>query len=171
MEIRSLGIEDGNPLEEETAALLHIAEEASAQIVFEIGTFTASTALALAALPSVRKMWTLDIPKEQPPKYPILKSDRAYLAADKPPFPSNLHQLWGDSATFDYEPYECVCDLVFVMGAHSLDYVFNDIDVAFRLIRHHGIIVWHGGTPYPISMVRNKYALELLSYRMAIVRS
>ena len=52
--------------------------------------------------------------------------------------------LLGDSADFDFTPYENRMDMVFVDGSHAYSYVVNDTHVARRLLRDgRGVIVWH----------------------------
>ena len=48
-----------------------------------------------------------------------------------------------DSAKFDPTPYESKMDLVFVDGAHSADYVRNDSEKGWRMLRPGGVLVWH----------------------------
>jgi predicted O-methyltransferase YrrM len=56
---------------------------------------------------------------------------------------TKIHELFEDSATFDYGPYHDRCDIVFVDGAHSFQYVESDTKAALRLLRPSGLIVWH----------------------------
>ena len=57
--------------------------------------------------------------------------------------PPRITQLHGDSATFDFTPYEDRCDLVFVDGSHAYEYTVKDTETAFRLKRPGGVIIWH----------------------------
>jgi hypothetical protein len=50
--------------------------------------------------------------------------------------------LLGDSATFDYQPYEGLMDLVYVDGSHSYSYVKNDTEAALRMLSQRGAIAW-----------------------------
>ena len=53
-------------------------------------------------------------------------------------------ELYGDSASFDFSPYEGSIDLVFVDGSHAFNYVKSDAEVALRLIRKSGgLILFH----------------------------
>jgi predicted O-methyltransferase YrrM len=124
--------------------------------IIEIGTFDGRTTLNLAinSAPGV-SILTLDLPKDQTPKFPM--SIGEYKLANKPmsgeryrkPAPiwakdaARITQLLGDSATFDWSPYEGKAGLVFVDGSHTFENVHNDAEVAFRLVAPGGMIIWH----------------------------
>jgi len=126
------------------------------QQIIEIGTFDGRTTLNLAInSPSSVQVVTLDLPKDYTPKFPM--SIGEYKLADKPTSgeryrncaplwakdAARITQLLGDSATFDWSPYEKKAGLVFVDGSHTYENVHNDCDVAFRLVSPGGMIVWH----------------------------
>ena len=50
-------------------------------------------------------------------------------------------QHFGDSARFDYSPYEREIDLVYVDGAHSYQHIRNDTAAACRMVTPRGVIV------------------------------
>jgi hypothetical protein len=54
-----------------------------------------------------------------------------------------IQQVYGDSATFDFQTFEGRCDLVFVDGSHAYDYVRKDTETALRLCARPGVILWH----------------------------
>jgi hypothetical protein len=54
-----------------------------------------------------------------------------------------IHQLLGDSATFDYSPYRNSCSLVFVDGSHAYEYVMADTRAAMSMVKKNGVIIWH----------------------------
>jgi hypothetical protein len=57
---------------------------------------------------------------------------------------SQIGQLYGDSGTYDLEPYYDRMDFVFVDGSHTYEYVINDSLHAMRMLRGgQGLIVWH----------------------------
>ena len=66
------------------------------------------------------------------------------------PYAARITQLYGDSATFDYTPYEGAMDFVFVDGSHSYEYVKSDTRTALKLLKPvGGVILWHDyGSPY-----------------------
>jgi predicted O-methyltransferase YrrM len=55
----------------------------------------------------------------------------------------NIVQLYGDTAQFDFAPWYGTRDLVFVDACHEYEYVRNDTDIALRLSRSGGLIIWH----------------------------
>lgn len=59
-----------------------------------------------------------------------------------------------DSATFNETPYRDQIDLVFVDGAHNMDYVRNDSEKGWRMLRAGGIIVWHDFVPGDPDVIR-----------------
>ncbi len=124
---------------------------------FEIGTSLGVTTFNIALnLPDGGVAHTLDLPPVKPKEasirtaFEVSISDRKMIFGNREPrrflssaIEAKVNQLHGDSATFDYSPYEGSCDLVFVDGAHSMEYVESDTKAAFRLVRPGGIVVWH----------------------------
>jgi hypothetical protein len=117
--------------------------------VFEIGTYNGTTAWCLARNLPQAEVHTLDLPLEHDPALPYGVSDasnrllfeqRAYEVL--PHGDSDVVQHWGDSATFDFDPWRGSIDLVYVDGAHSHEYVRADSTTAFELVRESGAIVW-----------------------------
>jgi hypothetical protein len=124
--------------------------------LFEIGTFDGRTTLNLALnAPAGCLIHTLDLPPDVEAKFSLAAGERHMI--DKPragsryeayreTFPAavgRVHQLLGDSATFDYSPYEDRCSLVFVDGSHSYDYVMSDTRAAMNMAERGGAVVWH----------------------------
>jgi predicted O-methyltransferase YrrM len=119
--------------------------------IFEIGTFQGVTT-AHMALNSEAEIFTLDLPRD------LALDLHGYTAADAAllqprenigrayrPFndKDRIRQLFGDSRTFDYQPYYGTMDLVLVDACHLFDYVLSDSRHAFRLLKDTGIILWH----------------------------
>jgi hypothetical protein len=110
--------------------------------------------LALNA-PDSCKIHTLDLPPELATKYELAAGERHMV--EKPVSGSRYHrylgshpkaigriqQLFGDSAAFDYSPYQNSCSLVFVDGSHAYDYAISDTRAAFEIVEAGGTIVWH----------------------------
>jgi len=124
--------------------------------IFEIGTFDGRTTLNLAlSAPAQCHIFTLDLPPDQPTKFRIVDGERHMVRkpapgsryekyrASHPQAIGRIQQLLGDSATFDYAPYENSCALVFVDGSHAYEYVKSDTDAAMRLVRKGGVVIWH----------------------------
>lgn len=124
--------------------------------VFEIGTFDGRTTLNLALNAPVQCMiYTLDLPPSFGTIFSLAAGERHMVDKPKPGlryeqyqkiYPAavgRIHQLLGDSATFDYSPYKDTCSLVFVDGSHSYDYVMFDTRVAMDMTERGGVVVWH----------------------------
>jgi len=139
----------------ELEVLAHLCRLKRPKAVFEFGTFEGLTTLLFALNSPQATVWTLDLPRD---KRIALKFDigplnkrcvrnRGQLFFQDAPCRDRIKSLFGDSATFDYSPFEGKMDLIFVDGAHTVYYTRNDSDNAFRMVRKGGIIVWHDYNP------------------------
>jgi hypothetical protein len=122
--------------------------------VFEIGTFNGRTTLNIAAnVPVDTKIYTLDLPLCATPRTQLRLhpwdgrfvekrgNGRYFLESI---YRKRIIQLYGDSAIFDFTPYNGTIDIVFVDASHSYEYVKNDSEKALSLLRGgKGIILWH----------------------------
>jgi len=54
----------------------------------------------------------------------------------------NITELLGDSAIFDFTPYQNRIGLFFIDGAHSYEYVQSDTFNACTCCKDDGIIIW-----------------------------
>ncbi len=141
----------------EMVVLCSILRLERAHTVFEIGTSLGVTSFNLALnLPEDGVLFTLDLPTVEAGQASIATAHEVSISDRKMIFTaresrrflgsaveSKVNQLYGDSATFDYTPYEGQCDVVFVDGAHSSAYVVSDTEAAFRLVRPGGLVLWH----------------------------
>jgi hypothetical protein len=132
-------------------AVLRIVRWTKPKKIFEIGTFRGATTTHLA-VNSEAEVYTLDLPRD-------LASDlQDYKIDDRNLLPSRqeiarttqrlsghmrIHQLFGDSRTFDYSPYRRLMDMVIVDACHLYDYVLSDSRNAFELLGDTGAILWH----------------------------
>jgi hypothetical protein len=145
---------NGNVSLTELSLLAALARIERPRGIFEIGTFDGRTTLNLAVnAPPDAAVYTLDLPPGQDSTtvLPVDPDDRRYI--DKPaagarfataPEVSRIHQLYGDSATFDFAPYQGKIDLVFVDGSHAYEYVLSDSWHALALLNGgRGTILWH----------------------------
>ena len=55
---------------------------------------------------------------------------------------AKIHQLLGDSLTFDPSPFRASMDLVFIDSDHTYNFVKSDSDNAFEMLRPGGVILW-----------------------------
>lgn len=150
---------DGNTTLFELTVMNKIVKTQRVTKAFEIGTFNGRTALNIAANMSVSgKVWTLDLPKNKSTKTQLAInpkdksgwSDMVYIEKNvtgklfkRSTENKKITQLLGDSANFDFSPFYGKMDLVFVDGSHTAAYVQNDSQVALKLIRKNGIVIWH----------------------------
>lgn len=151
----------------EAMVLAALAQVAGAKRVFEFGTYkgVSTTQLALN-VPEGGMVFTLDLPEDHPAYVlPIPRPEEQAIAAEGSKgilIPRDLLNrvtfLQSDSATFDESPYLGSIDLAFVDGAHSYEYVKNDSEKAWRMLRSGGIIAWHDCVPSHRDVV--KYVKE-----------
>jgi predicted O-methyltransferase YrrM len=76
------------------------------------------------------------------------------------PQEKKIRLLFGDSAEFDFSPYQQNIDLFFIDGAHSYDYVRSDSERALRCVYPGGVIAWHDFGRVGLNEV-SRYILEL----------
>ncbi len=154
IELREMPWRDGNITLIELGVINKLLHKYSPKRIFEIGTYDGRTTLNLSANSSQDAViYTLDLPQmEECSIQPsALTNDKSFV--DKVKTGIRFHgtecerrivQLLGDSATFDFSPYENSIDLVFIDGAHTYDYILNDSAKALKLLKNgEGIILWH----------------------------
>lgn len=138
-------------------ALAQIAKFVQCKNIFEIGTFRGLTTYHLA-LNSAEKthVWTLDLPHSAISQAKFELTDLQFI--NKPlsgelflhtEMAAKITQLLGDSATFDFGPYQRSMDLVYVDGGHSFEYAMADSHTARRLLAPGGLVLWHDYPTYP----------------------
>lgn len=132
-------------------ALLRVLRWIKPARIFEIGTFQGVTTAHMASN-SEAEIYTLDLPRDLAADVRgYTDNDLALLqtreeigkAYQALPARSRIHQLFGDSRSFNYEPYYRSMDLVLVDACHLFDYVISDSHAAFRLLGDRGAILWH----------------------------
>ena len=153
--------------------------------VIEIGTFRGETTDLMAQNLVNADIYTLDLPSDftkhshkpnaddlevlklRSPGYYIQKS---YITN------SRIHQIYGDSATFDFKNINQTFDLAFIDGAHSYDYVKNDTEKLLPLMSAGGWIVWDDYCfSFPeviqyVNMFRQKGAIHIYGTRLAAMQ-
>lgn len=149
-----------NVSEFELLSICALLKDNMVSTVFEIGTFDgrSTRAMAMNLLPS-GKIFTLNLPPETNESI-LNTSDVDVALASKVTSGERflntieadcIKQLWGDSATFNFEPYYGKMDMVFIDGAHSKEYAASDTKSALRMIKKTGgIIVWHDAHLYGV---------------------
>lgn len=159
----------------EAYALALLMKRVNARRVFEFGTYkgVSTTQLALN-LPPDGEIHTLDLPDAGPaPELTISRDYERTIAAEGGKgvlVPEDLRPrvvfIRQDSAKFDPDPLASTFDLVFVDGAHSADYVRNDSEKGWRLLRVGGVLVWHDFSPNHADVVRYVLACGLAPHRV-----
>ncbi len=143
LELREALGAPGNVSLLELLVIATLARQARPAAVFEIGTFDGRTTLNLAAnLPEEGEVWTLDLPRSglDQTRFKIEAGERAFVAKEESGAKyrsteqaAKITQLYGDSATFDFSPFEKRAGLVFVDGSHTEEYLRHDSSTALRL--------------------------------------
>ena len=144
---------DGNVSVEELRCIAKLAQHFQPKSIFEIGTFDGRTTLNMALNAPESHIWTLDLPRKQVHKtrFRIKKGDQTFVDKDQSgsrflgtPQQAQITQIYADSAGYDYADLNGTMDMVFIDGAHTYEYVLNDTEVAFKLLRDgNGVLLWH----------------------------
>jgi predicted O-methyltransferase YrrM len=156
-------------------ALLRIVCWIKPRKIFEIGTFQGVTT-AHMALNSQAEIYTLDLPRDMATNLGgYTANDAALLQARDQigrayrSFNTNgrIHQLFGDSRTFDYKEYYGSVDLVLVDACHLYDYVMSDSRHALQLLGKKGVVLWHDfGNSRDVVRAAQHIARELPVYHL-----
>jgi predicted O-methyltransferase YrrM len=146
---------------DELMLLCRIVRYRNPSVIFEIGTYLGGTTLQLTAN-SQALVYTLDLPPRDHPDYmkPEIDDPELDVYPDQPgirfietSYKSRIHQLFGDSVSFDFRPYWGKMDLVFVDGSHHPEFVLSDSRNALKMISSKGIVVWHDYASYAPGVV------------------
>jgi predicted O-methyltransferase YrrM len=141
---------DGNVSLLELLVIARLVRERRPSRLFEIGTFDGRTTLAMADnAPEDAIIHTLDLPSGAATEMSLAPKERQFVDKDESGgrlrgrgSASKVTQLYGDSATFDFDAYSA--ELVFVDASHAYEYVLKDSATALELLRGGaGVILWH----------------------------
>ena len=148
----------------EAMGLAVLMRRCQARRVFEFGTHRGVSTSQLAAnLPTDGMVFTLDLPDENRTTHFGIESLPGDLAVSKiltkgdlipQELRGKVQRLSGDSALFDPAPYAGTIDFVFVDAAHTTEYVANDTEKAWTMLRPGGIVAWHDCRPLTPDVVR-----------------
>lgn len=151
----------------EAVSLGVLLQKVKASRVFEFGTNRgiSTTQLALNVTPDGR-VFTLDLPRENRQTKMDIKLagdlEVAHQLEKADLIPKHclprVTFLEQDSATLDESVYAGTMDAVFVDGAHVYEYVRNDSEKGWRMLRPGGVIIWHDFRPQTPDVMR--YLLE-----------
>lgn len=136
----------------EAVSLGVLMRKCRARRVFEFGTHRGVSTSQLAAnLPEDGKVFTLDLPRSDTRTHFKVDNAAENEVANFPrkgdlipePLRPKIQFLEQDSALFDPAPYAGSMDFVFVDAAHTMEYVVNDSEKAWAMLRPGGIVAWH----------------------------
>ncbi len=127
-----------------------------ARNIFEFGTATGKTTYLMARNAPQARIVTLTLAPEQAERVGHDRGDDTAsitAAKEESSFETFLYsgsdvegrieQLFGDSKTFDEEPYAGTMDLIFLDGDHTESYVRSDTRKAMRMLAPGGWLLWH----------------------------
>jgi len=123
------------------------------QRIFETGTFRGVAALTMALNAPEAEIYTLDLPEEIPSAEveTLSKGDKEWVRLSRTstgfafadhPAAARIHQLRGNSLTFDPPASLVNTDLCFIDGGHSYECVKADTETALKILSPDGVIVW-----------------------------
>lgn len=56
---------------------------------------------------------------------------------------ARVQLVTADTVQFDFAPFTGTADLVFIDADHTFEAVVQDSEIAFRLLRPGGVVLWH----------------------------
>jgi predicted O-methyltransferase YrrM len=122
--------------------------------VFEIGTLQGRTTLNLALnLSNAARIFTLNLRVEDQERFNGWHKQDELLVKENyrrigrlfrgSQVEHKIIQLWGDSLTFDFSPYQGTMDMVFIDANRQYEYVTSDSENGRKMLRPGGLLVWH----------------------------
>ena len=150
----------GNVVEIELLVIAALVQQTEPHLCFEIGTFDGRTALNIATnQPTDGRVYTLDLPRSGKDSTLLSLDEGEVRYIDKPEsgvrfaghhLADKIKQLYGDSATYDFSPFQNKIDFMFVDGSHSFEYAMSDSLAAIKMVRPMtGMLLWHDyDSPY-----------------------
>lgn len=149
----------GHTTEFELKVISNLVRKWNPRRIFEIGTFQGRTTLNMALnSDSETEIITLDLPAEElaTTKMEIEEGEVRYVKKEVSgerfighPAASKIRQVFGDSASFDFGEYVNTVDVAFIDGSHAYEYVLNDSEKVFPIMRKGGLLIWHDYTNWP----------------------
>jgi predicted O-methyltransferase YrrM len=149
----------GHTTEFELKVISNLVRKWDPRRIFEIGTFEGRTTLNMALNSSSNtEIITLDLPADEldSTKMEIEEGEIRYVKKDVSgerfighPAASKICQVYGDSASFDFDKYQNSVDVAFIDGSHAYEYVLNDSEKVFSILRKGGLMIWHDYTNWP----------------------
>jgi hypothetical protein len=121
--------------------------------IFETGTFRGVAALTLALNAPEAEIYTLDLPEEhtEAEVKTLSRGDKEWVRLSRTstgfaflghPAAGRIHQLRGNSLTFQPPAELQDIDLCFIDGGHSYECIRADTETALKILSPEGVIVW-----------------------------
>lgn len=153
VDVRLVDLEqiEGNTDLRDQIILIALAKQRGVKAVFEFGTFDGKTTANLATNLPDAEILTIDLPFAAAPVMSASKADLRLVHRWSPTRLDalNVTRLCGDTARFDFSPWYGTRDFIFVDACHEYEYVKNDTEVALKLLKPGGLIVWHDYGQWP----------------------
>ena len=141
----------------EQLVLQTIIREHGASTAFEIGTFNGGTTRILAeTLPKAERSGRSTSRKSRstPPQSPqAFRGEIVGEAYTDSSHRQKIEQLFGDSLSFDFQPFRNTSDIVLVDGGHEYKHGYSDSRTALSIVREGGFILWDDFQPYWYGLV------------------
>ncbi|ABX03676.1 MAG TPA: class I SAM-dependent methyltransferase [Herpetosiphon sp.] len=168
----------------ELLSLAGVTQISQPKTIFEFGTYMGATTRMMAQHSSPEtKIYTLDLDVKTRNEY-LRRNGYQFELSFTPgqhfhntPEASKITQLWLGLEPFDFSPYYGQMDLVLVDADHSYPFVKADTEVALKLVRPGGVVVWDDYTwvdahPECVGVTRcvNELAERLPIYRIKQTR-
>lgn len=120
----------------ELSSIAYLLKAQGLNRIFEIGTYVGRMARLLALNANAEAIvYTLDL--GQVDGYTVGECYKGSLEEAK------IHQLIGDSRTFDFHAWSDSIDFCWIDGCHDYDAVLSDTRAAFKMVRIGGWVGWH----------------------------
>lgn len=170
---------------QELLTLAAICRHMNPQTVFEIGTYRGGSTLILAMHAAANAtLYTLDLPApDTATQYPLdigAIAGKPFVVGERyrgTELEKCIHQLYGDSAAFDFTSYYGAVDLVFIDGNHNYENVKLDSAHAFKMLRPNGVIIWDDyhvsygpGVIRALHDITDKHLFQISGTRFAVYR-
>lgn len=143
---------DGNVAPFELMCIALLCSYFKPEKILEIGTFDGNTTLQLALnSPGGSEIYTVDLPYDRDRgELNLPAADLKYVTERKhlglkynaSSVSYKVKQVFADSAQYDFSRLTGV-EFVFIDGCHSYDYVKNDTEKVFKILKQPGVVLWH----------------------------
>jgi hypothetical protein len=148
---------DGDTPLNDLLALCVLVRKSRPAAVFEFGTFTGVATLHMAMnTPQETRITTVDLPPQTRRLAGGTEWERGIddnIIGERfraTAFAARITQVYCDTMTLDVAPVAGKMDFVWVDACHEYDFVKNDSEKAFQMVKVGGVVAWHDyGRGYP----------------------